>query len=443
MNFDGGLGETADGIPVVNWQDPFTITTPLDVPLDGPAGASVMYFSYQELTPSGASGGGGLALGGAILFRVVYGPDGHLQGISQAIGGQILPDDTAGASAAIPPSGGSSCGPFGMAPSQHGGVIFTFGQTHVRFDPVVIPIPPNTPLNIGVSVVANTALNVAVPEVGTYNFAVGALNAIGQLGQGNLVAGGVEGAAVAVQQVLGFGIGSTLHGGAAITGGLITGSLNTLAPDFGGRNCGRKDNGLPFDIWIDPSGTVLAQGGRPITDARVVLERSAARHSAPRAVPTGSSVMSPANRRNPDFTNLLGSFGWDVTAGYYRIVATHARCRPASTLLLAVPPPRVGLTLQVRCSHLPPRLGTRTTATATGIARLHAYTVTVRVRGHHIVGDVVLHNGRQILGTLPVEPTGLARLTISLKPHQRYRLTATYEGSAALAPSNSGMIRLP
>jgi hypothetical protein len=72
-------------------------------------------------------------------------------------------------------------------------------------------------------------------------------------------------------------------------------------------------------VYVDPSGTVTtasAHGPVPVAGATVTLEQSSA--GGPfQPVPSGSAVMSPANRVNPGPTGGTGSFGWDttVTAG--------------------------------------------------------------------------------------------------------------------------------
>ncbi|HYF73174.1 MAG TPA: nidogen-like domain-containing protein, partial [Nocardioides sp.] len=72
-----------------------------------------------------------------------------------------------------------------------------------------------------------------------------------------------------------------------------------------------------FDIYIDPSGVVTDQYGRPLEGATVELRRADAGTGPFTAVPDGSAVMSPSNRTNPDTTDAAGFFRWDVLAGWY------------------------------------------------------------------------------------------------------------------------------
>lgn len=180
------------------------------------------------------------------------------------------------------------------------------------------------------SLLANAALS-AVPQISAYNTLVGVLNTAALISSGQVVAAIARGAPLAVAQTLGFGPGSTLHGGAAFTGYTVSGLSSTLGAVLPARNCGHKAPfpPLPFNFWIDPSGRVLAQGGRPLAGARVLLRRSATAKGRLVSVPTGSAIMSPANRRNPSITDSLGQFGWNVEPGYYEIQATHRGCRAA------------------------------------------------------------------------------------------------------------------
>jgi hypothetical protein len=67
--------------------------------------------------------------------------------------------------------------------------------------------------------------------------------------------------------------------------------------------------------------------------------------------------MSPANRTNPDRTDALGQFGWDVFAGFYKVQAEKAGCvSPENPLqafvespVMQIPPPRTDLVLILDC----------------------------------------------------------------------------------------------
>lgn len=133
---------------------------------------------------------------------------------------------------------------------------------------------------------------------------------------------------------------------------------------------------IVFDIYIDPSGTVITErDGLPIAGATVRLLRSNGAFGPFTYVPDGSAIMSPSNRRNPDMTASNGAFGWDVIAGYYVVHASKAGCGPgagdylgafpgtypgtypgsypsedpATTPVLQIPPPALNLTIRLDC----------------------------------------------------------------------------------------------
>jgi hypothetical protein len=74
-------------------------------------------------------------------------------------------------------------------------------------------------------------------------------------------------------------------------------------------------------------------------------------------VPDGESIMSPANRANPDTTDTEGHFGWDAIGGLYKVRAAKAGCvspnDPAQPYvesdILGIPPPLADLDLRLDC----------------------------------------------------------------------------------------------
>jgi hypothetical protein len=190
--------------------------------------------------------------------------------------------------------------------------------------------------------------------------------------------------------------------------------------------------------WIDPSGVVTAQHGIPLAHAKVTLLRAPQRTASLSAVANGSVTMSPANRRNPDFTNPLGHFGWDVVPGFYEVTASHAGCHSrrttlASTGVFPVPPPVSNLVLTLSCRGLH-RKATALRANAVRVGRQWAVGVKLSVRGAQ--GVVTLRRGSRVVGESPLDPrTGTASFTLSLA--RAAGVTATYGGDASHAPSSA------
>lgn len=113
----------------------------------------------------------------------------------------------------------------------------------------------------------------------------------------------------------------------------------------------------PFFIYIDPGGVVKNTAGEPISEATVTLYYSDDSDGPFTAVPDGSVLMSPSNRKNPDTTNVNGQFGWDVVTGFYKVRAEKDGCfsptDPLQTFVesavLTIPPPVTDLELILEC----------------------------------------------------------------------------------------------
>jgi HYR domain/Nidogen-like len=141
--------------------------------------------------------------------------------------------------------------------------------------------------------------------------------------------------------------------------GHYVGTIPAFYPNHGNAHiaialsCGTT---VAFDIYIDPSGTVVDQNGHPVGGATVTLYR-ADDSGTFSPVPDGSAIMSPANRHNPDTTDAAGHFGWDVIAGLYRVRASapdcHAPGDPGTPFVqsatLTIPPPVTDLRLTLEC----------------------------------------------------------------------------------------------
>lgn len=163
----------------------------------------------------------------------------------------------------------------------------------------------------------------------------------------------------------------------AFTGSLVEGApgkysitVPALMPVHGAAeflisvNCsdGTTQN-VPFDLYLDPSGTILDTEGNPVSDATVTLLRADAPEGPFVTVEDGSAIMSPSNRANPSVTAEDGVFAWDVLEGYYIVEASAAGCvvpgstdTVVSTAVLPVPPEQFDLELVLECERavIPP-----------------------------------------------------------------------------------------
>jgi hypothetical protein len=195
------------------------------------------------------------------------------------------------------------------------------------------------------------------------------------------------------------------------------------------------------DVYSDPSGTVKSTTGVPLGRAKVTLLRSASETVKPQPVPNGSVVMSQANRRNPDHTNALGQYGWDVLPGFYEITASHPGCTAthgtsATSALLPVPPAQTGVNLALRCPHL------RRSAVAFKLtigrpkSRFGDYLLTAgltaRSHGARPQGTVSFYDNKQLLGAVSLSSRGApATLPIPATTRATAGITARYSGDDA------------
>lgn len=137
--------------------------------------------------------------------------------------------------------------------------------------------------------------------------------------------------------------------------GLVNVSISVDCDDYD------ENSYVEFNIYIDPSGVVQDQNGNPIAGATVTLLRDnpATLIRDFEAVADGSVLMDPAvNNTNPDVTGDDGRFRWDVVRGLWKVRATAPGCHApgasstafVETAELEVPPPRLGLVLELECA---------------------------------------------------------------------------------------------
>jgi hypothetical protein len=179
----------------------------------------------------------------------------------------------------------------------------------------------------------------------------------------------------------------------------------------------------------------------------VTLRRAATKAAKPTPVAKGSIIMSPANRRNPDRTDALGDYGWDVLPGFYDITATHPGCtahrgRTAISPLLPVPPAQTGVNLLLRCPRLRrSAIAIKLTINRPG-SRFSVYDLRAQLlsRPHRAgpQGSVSFRAGSKLLGSVFLNPRSrTATFALPAMAHVASRITATYNGDDAYKPASA------
>ena len=488
ISFVTPWGQQSSGFPLVNWDEPFAVQVPLEIPTTGPAKETRLTVITDQLS----STDGGFEVGALVIWLVHYDQSGNPDDVQGYQGQEVPPNDplatasiarramrTPGAHAAAGGgSSGSGSGFFtGPAFGVESGNIFTepgggytIGQSGpispgfdsyynkktgaaaikicglgIRFQPVE-PKQYKPPINGDPYETVSTAVNNAFNDS-----LAGAFNGPGEnLSQPVGVLHGDTGQLVNMVVRFGFpSLNRAVHGQMenlekfAETGfeqaknasGIDPGKLveKLLSPE--------KCEHTQTSVYVDPSGTVHTRAGHPIAGARVVLRRAASRTARLKVVAHGSAVMSLANRRNPDRTNIFGQFGWDVLPGFYRVSASRKGCRSAQSALLSVPPPVSDLSLTLAC----PRLRYARTTISLRVdgersaAGVHTLILVALVAGRHRgepLGVVTFVSGAHKLGQAVVDPrSGTATLLVTVRG--RSLLRADYSGDGVFAPSRS------
>lgn len=145
--------------------------------------------------------------------------------------------------------------------------------------------------------------------------------------------------------------------------GTYSGTIQPLFPFHGSAHvtitvdCPSDQTVINFDTYIDPSGVVRSTTGTPLANAKVTLYYANSPSDPFSVIPNGSDLMSPSNRKNPDITDSLGRFGWDVVAGYYKVRAEQRGCHAPNDAqlsfveseVLSIPPEATDLDLRLEC----------------------------------------------------------------------------------------------
>ncbi len=152
-----------------------------------------------------------------------------------------------------------------------------------------------------------------------------------------------------------------------------------------------------FDVYIDPSGTVVDPWGRPVAGATVTLLRSEEPDGDFTAVANGSALMSSRNRRNPDTSGATGAFGWDVTAAWYKVRVQKAGYTTFTSVAMQVPPERLDLVLKLSGGSAPVLKSTVSGPAQVG-AKLTAKPPVVLTADFAVTGYRWFRDGTQIGG---------------------------------------------
>ena len=171
-----------------------------------------------------------------------------------------------------------------------------------------------------------------------------------------------------------------------------------------------------------------------------------------RFVPSHSPLLSPQSPLDPEYTDPLGSFGWNVQPGYYQETATRPGCTSAPdhrsrSRVLAVPPPRTNLVLTLRCpklrraaSRIQLRVVPGADHTNVLLARI---AVAHRAAKSHVplLGSVTVYiAGRRFMTLEPDPRTGAVAADLPRLKRGRFRVVLRFAGNAALLPSSTHAI---
>ena len=141
-----------------------------------------------------------------------------------------------------------------------------------------------------------------------------------------------------------------------------------LLIDLGNDVCTLLTGGnCRWDFWnlfIDPSGTVVDTSGNPISGATTTLLAQPSGGGAFTTVDPSSGSIEPAT--NPETTGSSGAFHWDALAGTYKVEASKSGCHAPGdatqpnvfTDPVTIPPPAVGLLLTLDCGPSSPPVPT-------------------------------------------------------------------------------------
>lgn len=185
---------------------------------------------------------------------------------------------------------------------------------------------------------------------------------------------------------------------------------------------------------VDPSGFVRSSTGIPLAHAKVMLQREgpASKFTAP--LNGNHSVFDPAI--NPQFSDQLGHYGWNVVPGHYRTTISHPKCTSVISRTVVVPPPVTNLSVALRCRGLR-RSRSALAVKVIGKPRAKAgalLALTVRSHGAKAQGEVRVSVGHHVL-TGALNAHGAALVAVPGLTLGSYPIKASYLGDATHAPA--------
>lgn len=393
LTFSSEFGVSHGGIPVFGNRHPFSMTFAPDLPPE-PAGTEIAYFATAAVSNTGVSTGGTIASGSLVLL-VDYGAGGNPTVVGD------YPDPTSGPNPDVSYVGGGSAGTIGAPASGQSGVPILFQY-----------LPTSREVQANVSSPSGTTHGPTTIEL---DESYAELDGPGTAQDLQAVTAKAKSKPKSKVKAKGkhIKIKSKKHGKV------------------------KKQRKRKGNAYYDPSGIVQSSTGIPLAGAQVVLLSSLSASGTFAQVPNGSTVMSPSNRRNPDRTDSLGTFGWDTLPGFYRVTASHSGCTPPSggaafeTGVYRVPPPVSNIVIKLRCPHLKrpkSHMSLHFSSSRAGIAF-----VTATVHGRHPTG-ILTFAAAGLKAAIAL--AGKGGTPFVLPPGTR-KVKVSYLGDANNAPSSA------
>ena len=195
---------------------------------------------------------------------------------------------------------------------------------------------------------------------------------------------------------------------------------------------------------VDPSGFVRSTTGIPLGHAKVTLQREGPAHKFTAPADGDHAVFDPAV--NPEFSDQLGHYGWNVVPGAYRTTVSHPKCSSVVSRTVTVPPPVTDLSVRLRChglsrAHSALAVKVLGKPTASGGALLQ---VAVHSSGAKPQGEVRASVSGHVL-SVPLNSHGIALLALAGLTKGNHTVLLSYLGDAehATAKTRSHVHVLP